>query len=522
MCRYLSDECDSLKIINKEKIMSELINNHRHRVDELKNILRKLQDIDSIESVTEEIKAAMASVPYEDVMVAEQELIAEGIPLEEMLKLCDIHSDALRGLTTPNTAVFYKSHPVSIFKLENLAIARVIEQVQMQIAALETVKATDVKNVILKLHSLFNELMDVEKHFVRKENLLFPFLEKYSITGPSTVMWGKHDQIRVMLKKANAALSESHDAEIKTVNKIVDEHLLPAVNGVKDMITKEENILLPLSIDTLTEIDWYEIYQQSAEIGFAIIEVKEAWVPEGMENTVSSDSNSGRITLPSGSFALNELLAIFSTLPLDLTFVDKDDTVRFFTEGPERIFQRSRAIIGRKVQFCHPPHSVAIVEQILEDFKSGKESKADFWINLHGQFIYINYYALRGEAGEYLGTLEASQNLTSLRKLEGEKRILSYENKEESKIMSDTLENNEQVKASKTLYMTYDAREDLAKGIHPADKVLGELAQLPENEEYLLITPFPPMPLIMKAKAAGFSSVEEKVSDSEFRTYFSK
>jgi DUF438 domain-containing protein len=121
-----------------------------------------------------------------------------------------------------------------------------------------------------------------------------------------------------------------------------------------------------------------------------------------------------------------ELRTILNTIPFDLTFVGADDTVRYFTQGRERIFARNRAIIGRKVQMCHPPGSVHIVQQILDDFKSGKASRAPFWITLNGRFLHIEYYAVRDEQGTYLGTLEVSQDLTEKRALTGEQRLLSY------------------------------------------------------------------------------------------------
>jgi DUF438 domain-containing protein len=135
----------------------------------------------------------------------------------------------------------------------------------------------------------------------------------------------------------------------------------------------------------------------------------------------------GRVQMPTGSFTLEELIATFSTLPFDMTFVDKDDTVRYFTPGRERIFDRSRAILGRKVQYCHPPKSVHIVNQIVRDFKAGKEDRARFWINMRGRMIYICYYAMRDADGSYLGTLEVTQDLTEARALEGEQRLLAYD-----------------------------------------------------------------------------------------------
>jgi DUF438 domain-containing protein len=195
------------------------------------------------------------------------------------------------------------------------------------------------------------------------------------------------------------------------------------------MIYKEEQILLPMSLDTLTEEEWYEVYRQSDEIGYCLYDPKVEWRPETLATGTQgreTEVGSGRIQLPSGSFTVGELTALLNTLPVDITFVDADDTVRYFSQGKHRIFDRNRAILGRKVQLCHPPHSVNIVERILKDFRSGAEDSAAFWIRMNNRFIHIEYFALRDGDGGYLGTLEVSQDLTEKRRLEGEQRLLNY------------------------------------------------------------------------------------------------
>ena len=168
------------------------------------------------------------------------------------------------------------------------------------------------------------------------------------------------------------------------------------------MIYKEEKILFPTALTLLNEQDWYEIYQQSDDYGYCLYAPEFAWAPDG---TLPMDQqkdtlHSGRVQMPTGSFKLEEMIAMFQTLPFDMTFVDKDDTVRYFSPGRNRIFDRSRAILGRKVQYCHPPKSVHIVNKIVKDFKAGKEDAARFWINMQGKLIYIVYYAIRNDAGE--------------------------------------------------------------------------------------------------------------------------
>jgi hypothetical protein len=198
--------------------------------------------------------------------------------------------------------------------------------------------------------------------------------------------------------------------------------------GVADMIVKEEQILFPMLMDALSDADWHEIQKQSLEIGYCLYDPPVEWVPAEIEAAGPDElqQRGGRIQLPTGSFALQDLLAILNTLPVDITFVGSDDKVKYFSQSSERIFQRNRAILNRDVRHCHPPASAHIVDKILEDFKSGRQNQAPFWINMGGRMIHIEYFALRNDDGQYLGTLEVSQDLTGYRALEGEQRILSY------------------------------------------------------------------------------------------------
>jgi len=147
-----------------------------------------------------------------------------------------------------------------------------------------------------------------------------------------------------------------------------------------------------MTMDKLTDEDWYEIYRQTGEIGYCLYDPIVEWKPEGIMLAETSSADSGNISLPSGKFTTEELLAVLNILPVDLTFVDRDDKVKYFTQGRERIFDRNRAILGRDVRLCHPPSSVHVVEQILEDFKNGKHESCPFWINMQGKFIHIEYF----------------------------------------------------------------------------------------------------------------------------------
>lgn len=414
--------------------MSELINNSENRKELLKHMILQLHQGEAPEAIKAQLTNLLKGIPYDEVVEVEQELIKEGLPVEEVLKLCDIHSMVLDGnIDLSDAKTIPAGHPVDTFKKEN----RELEKLAMQLNGLyETVKkaaennSTEVNNtIVMQMLSVFNALTDVDKHYRRKENLLFPFLEAKGITGPPTVMWGKHDETRAFLKNAIEVLQYSTGATATEMADMIKNVLAPASKAVTDMIMKEDEILFPMAMDELTDQEWYEVLQQTNEIGYCLFDPTEEWLPDSIENMVEVLQNEfagGKVRLPSGSFTINELTALLNTLPIDITFVDKDDKVKFFTQGKHRIFDRNRAILGRDVRMCHPPHSMHIVDQILNDFKSGKETAAPFWIQMQGKFIYINYFPLRDKEGNYLGTIEFSQDLTELRALKGEQRLLSY------------------------------------------------------------------------------------------------
>jgi DUF438 domain-containing protein len=407
--------------------MSEIINNSKKRKELLKHMILQLHKGDAPDLVRNRLIELLKSVPYDEVVEVEQELIAEGLPVEEVLKLCDIHQMVLDGHIDQSGAKSIPAgHPVDTFKKENLELEKVINELEQLFSKVKNIKEVEVNQWLIKVHTQLNNLMDVDKHYKRKEYLLFPFLEKYEITGPPKVMWGKHDEIRTLLKASIEAVSSNGEVSPDEAATITELILLPAVKGVSDMISKEEEILLPMCMDKLTDDDWYTIYKQTNEFGYCLYDPQIEWKPVGIDISEIIYYTGNNIQLTTGSFNLNEMETLFRTLPIDITFVDKDDKVKFFSLGPDRIFTRNRAIIGRDVRMCHPPSSVHVVEQILSDFKSGKQNSAAFWISMQGRFIYIEYLALRDSNGIYLGTIEFTQDLTKLRKLEGEQRLLSY------------------------------------------------------------------------------------------------
>ncbi len=410
--------------------MSELINDPAKKKELLKHMILQLHEGDAPAEVRGRLINLMSKVPYGLVVEVEQELIEEGVLDEQaILKFCDLHTEALEGqIDQTGAKEIPAGHPVDVFIQENEALLKIVTELEDKYIELKKVASNDeIPAILLNVRSLFNQLMDVDKHYLRLENLLFPFLEKYGITGPPTVMWGKHDEAREFLKGAIEALSIRDEITSEEVEVMIDMILKPASDSVADMTMKEEEILFPMSMDKLTDHEWMEIVEQTSEFGFCLIDPEIEWKPVGVFSIdITKTEKEGTIKLPSGNFTVEELTAVLNTLPVDITFVDKNDKVKYFSQAKERIFPRTRAILNRNVRMCHPPSSVHIVEEILQDFKSGKEDQASFWIQMSGQFIHIDYFAMKGSNGEYLGTLEISQNLAEKRALKGEQRILSY------------------------------------------------------------------------------------------------
>lgn len=425
--------------------MSEYINNSSQRKALLKHMIQELHSGEAPEMVKNRVKELLKNIPYNEVVEVEQELISEGLPEEEVLKFCDIHSSVLEGSITSHQPQFPTGHPVDTIKKENIEVANVTKKVKDLFDSIPNIESgadDQVSAVILKLKALFNSLYDLDKHYKRKEYLLFPFLEKAAITGPPKVMWGKHDEIREQLKASIEALTPGSITTKEELMSVVVLLLGPAIEAVDSMIMKEEEILLPMCMEKFSEENWYQIYLETPVYGYCLYDPREEWKPElsVVENLKKSQLEEGSpaasgvtytdgapVRLSSGSFDLKELEALFVTIPIDITYVDADDKVKFFSHSPNRVFERNRSIIGRDVRLCHPPGSVNIVQQILEDFKSGKENQAKFWLsNFMGRFVYIEYTALRGKENEYLGVIEVTQDITEFRKLEGDQRLLSY------------------------------------------------------------------------------------------------
>ena len=409
--------------------MSELIDNRAHRISVLKEIIQHLHAGADPALVKERLRKLVGETDATEIMAMEQQLMAEGMPVEEVRSMCDLHSQVTRDVLVQVAppASIQAGHPVDTFRRENSALKQVIATMRGISAEIANLDGNaSAKEVILRLRQSANDLMDLDKHYQRKEHALFSCLERHGITGPSKVMWAKDDDVRNLLKQMNQA---AHDCGPTSdeARQFFNQHATAALSAVEEMIFKEENILFPMSLQTLTENEWAEIWSVSPQYGWCLVEPQTGYAPPVTTGaTTRTVPHDGTIMMATGHVTVEQLTAMLSTLPLDLTFVDAQDRVAFFSEGPDRIFARSKAIIGRKVQHCHPPRSADTVNKILEDFRFGRQNVAEFWINFHSKFVHIRYFAVRNTQGDYLGTVELTQDIAPLRELQGEKRLMQY------------------------------------------------------------------------------------------------
>jgi PAS domain S-box-containing protein len=394
--------------------------------ESLKDIIHALHAGLSIEAAKERFHEEIGTMSTQQLIEAEQSLIEDGLPPEEVARFCNVHVALVEdGLQQDSSGG--EPEPIRRIRLDNGSIGGLSRRIRQ--AAEE---AGDWRARIERIQASLSRLGNLERHYQLKENSIFPFLEKHGFPGPSRVMWEKDNEIRSLLKTAIARISAVNgQAEFGAFR---GESLLPLLDEIDGMIQKEDEILLPAARDRLTGEEWARVAIDIDEVGLAFAVTPQ---PAGSAAPAATDAahvatdagparDSGSVdqmNLGSGDLSAIEIAAMLNALPFDITFVDAEDRVRYFNEATERTFVRTRSVIGRRVQNCHPPQSIDAVQRILDSFRSGREDNCDFWFRHHGRLIHIRYFAVRDTTGEYIGTLEVTQDITELQHLEGEKRL---------------------------------------------------------------------------------------------------
>ncbi|MEX2750978.1 MAG: PAS domain-containing protein, partial [Candidatus Freyarchaeota archaeon] len=268
-----------------------------------------------------------------------------------------------------------------------------------------------------------------ENHFLREENVLFPTIEKHGITEPPAIMWMEHNQIREEKKQLHDLTEKWEVLKFQDFKRQLSEIAKPLCTIIPKHFYKENKILFPAAVQVATSEEWEEARKEFDEIGYCCYTPPQMTVTipaEIIEKRRSETALEGVLQFETGSLSKEEVEAILDTLPIDITYVDKNDSVKYFNKAEKRIFIRTKSVIGRKVQQCHPQKSIHIVNKIIEAFKTGKKDSAEFWITMDNRLVYIRFFAVRNEDGKYLGTMEVVQDVTDIKKLEGQKRLLDW------------------------------------------------------------------------------------------------
>lgn len=429
------------------------------RIQILKDILLELHQGASPESVQERFNQHFTGVSALEISLMEHELMNSdaGITFEDIMSLCNVHANLFKGaIASVEVAdADQEGHPVYVFKQENLALRAALLRVRRILTSYAETTDTDLQTDLLKgLRHQLNLLGQFERHYDRKENLFFPIMERYGHDAPPQVMWGVDDQIRELFAQVMTASQSLPDGDVTAVLATFETF----AKEFEEMIFKEEAILLMILLETFTQDDWLTIAEESDTYGYAIIKPTAKWVPhrevfgemasadqpqpatqltraDGQETVIDTPQGQFTITFTpkasttssainrhdqqpfgKGYLSIEEANLILNHLPLELTFVNKDDVFQYFNDSvpaDEMVFKRTKSQIGRHVDLCHPPKILERVRAIFDLLRSGRKNQVDMWFKSDktGKFIYVVYKAVRNAEGEFQGVLEYVQDI---------------------------------------------------------------------------------------------------------------
>ncbi len=391
----------------------------------LKELIRKLHDGVNPEEVRKEFKISIKNMTTIQFANAEALLIKEGMPAEEIHHMCDVHLAVLAETLTEDVKLAPEGHPVNILMQEHAILLKYANELRDLYKDIrEKSKYAEISKELEKITSIIDHFKASSSHYIREENILFSYLEKHGVTQPPKIMWIDHDRIRDIEKNLYSLLEKKEELEYEEFVKLFHNYAHGLAEMLASHFSKENKVLFPTAMQVCTDDEWIEMRNQFDDIGYCCFTPELPDVEHKEEEEIKTSSRiSDALDFGTGTLTFNDLKMMFETLPVDITYVSKDNTVKFYSEG-DRIFPRAPSIIGRLVENCHPDKSVDRVLEIIESFKNNTLDKAEFWLEMEGRMIYIRYFPMRDSKGEYQGVLEVTQDITQIRKIEGEKRLL--------------------------------------------------------------------------------------------------
>ena len=381
------------------------------RQEILKNLMLRLHAGEDKEVIQEEFNEVFDEISPYEIQLMERNLMSEGITFAEIMSLCNVHANLMGSKVNTQTTVAdfeQPGHPVHVMKMENLAIRGALDRVERLLVNFLETKDSTIEKGLKRQISLLDQF---ENHYQRKEYAMFPIMEKKGITAPPKVMWGVHDQIRDMYNDFKKALNDGKESTLEEFQIARDEML--------EMIQKEENILIPMVEQVFHVDDWETIASQSPDYGYCIVKPEKEWAVKKSFSPVKEETqveSEGDIPLSTGSLSLKELNFILNLLPMELSFVDAQNIVKYYNEGngEEKIFKRTPSAIGRDVILCHPPRVHETVQTIFEQLKSKQKEKEEMWFKTEDKMVHVTYHAVWDEEGKYMGCLEYVQDIKPL------------------------------------------------------------------------------------------------------------
>ena len=381
------------------------------RQEILKNLMLRLHAGEDKGVIQEEFNEVFDEITPYEIQLMERNLMSEGITFAEIMSLCNVHANLMGSKVNTQTSVAdfeQPGHPVHVMKMENLAIRGALDRVERLLVNYLETKDSTIEKGLRRQISLLDQF---ENHYQRKEYAMFPIMEKKGITAPPKVMWGVHDQIRDLYRDFKKALNDGKESTLEEFQIARDEML--------EMIQKEENILIPMVEQVFHVDDWETIASQSPEYGYCIVKPEKEWAVKKSFSPVKEETqveSEGDIPLSTGSLSLKELNLILNLLPMELSFVDAQNIVKYYNEGngEEKLFKRPPSAIGRDVILCHPPRVHETVQTIFEQLKSKQKEKEEMWFKTEDKMVHVTYHAVWDEEGKYMGCLEYVQDIKLL------------------------------------------------------------------------------------------------------------
>lgn len=460
--------------------MSELIQNEAYKREELKKIIQRLHDGESVSRVKKDFDTLIKNVSAEEIAAMEQALMQAGMPAEEIQRLCEVHVTVFENsLESQGRPEKLSGHPIHTYMAENNSARNSLRSLTRAYRRLLLPWGRSQKGIDAFTKAI-EDFRKILIHYTRKENQLFPYLEAAGFDAPSKVMWGKHDEIRALFREIDENLKNQDFGGAAWKARVLS-------GKAQKMFFMEEHILFPTALRKLDEKTWVTIRRGEDAIGYAWIKPGSLWDPDVVESRLMSqkleaagttaagggatqgaaggapsqeaatggaplqggsltaapttpkqaastaaelippDQVPGAVKLGEGWMTTEQIDLMLKNLPIDVSFVDEYDRVLYYSDNPERIFPRSPGVIGRNVANCHPPKSVHIVQRIVQAFKNKEKKVAEFWLELGGTFVHIRYFPVYDAQGKYRGTLEVSQDVTEIRALQGQRRLLDWD-----------------------------------------------------------------------------------------------